>query len=502
MEFLLQTGASTASDAVIAVFLVLLTVLSAVFLIIYLCRCADDGQGGVRPWVFALMFGAGLALRLVFALCVRGYRDDYAMFTRAVEQLGKSGLGGYYAGEAGGVLYPLAYLACILFGGIANATGLASYGMGMQFFVKLPLIVAELVTALAVYLIANRYFSKRVAAALCAFACVCPIFYMGSMWSSPIVYTALFAAFALYFLADKNHAAAIGFFTAAAFSSKEGIYLFPVACVFGVYQLVRGMINLRSFPLSASGKKITDADYRAVIAVPVGFVGSLAAAYLLGLPLVASHSYSFFGYIFEFTIAPLVKWDYFTVNGLSVYALFNQSGVAPGARFPHAVFAVVFSAIVVAVVCVVYFSKRNRATLAMLGAYSVFTMLVYYPGMGAAGFACCLPLVVVAYALVRDKRLLNVLFVAGLAYVINCATVLSGLGYLNNLGEYLLGSEPVAVTGGVKAVSIACAALTVLTHLYFTYVTVSVGMTGQKRTLGAAVGFVPSIKEYFSGKKD
>ena len=501
MEFLSQTGASTASDAVIAVFLVLLTAVSAVLMIIYICRFVSDTES-VRPWVFAIIFGAGLALRLVFALCVRGYRDDYSLFTRAIEQLGKSGLGGYYVGESENVLYPIVYLVYLLFGGFANVTGLSSYGMGMQFFVKLPIIIAELLTAFAVYLIAGKYFNRRVAAVLCAFVCACPIFFIGSIWTSPIVFTAMFAAFAFFFLAKKNHAAAIGFFTAASFSSKEGIFLFPVACLFGIYQLVRAIINLRKSPPSVSGKKITHEDYRAVIAVPVGFVGSVVAAYLLGLPLVAPHSYSFFGYIYEFLIAPLVGWAYFTVNGLSVYSIFDQSGVAPGARFPYPVFALVFAAIIIAVVCVVYFTKRNRATLVMLGAYSVFTMLVYYPGMNAAGFASCLPLIVASYALVRDKRLLNVLFVAGLAYVINAVTLLSGFGYLNNFDDYAFGSEPVAATGAIKAVSIACAVLTVLSHLYFTYVTVVVGMTGQKRQLDAAAGFVPSMKEYFSGKKD
>lgn len=500
MEFISQTSASAASDAIIAVFLVLLTVVAVGFLITYLCRfAARDDDAKIKPWIFVIVFGVGFALRLVFAMCVRGYRDDYSLFTRAIELLKRNGLSGYYEGDSSVVIYPVVYVVYLVFGGLCNVTGLADYELGMQFMIKLPIIIAELLTAFAVYKTASRYFNKYVAITLCAFVCVCPIFFMGTLWSTPLVFTAMFACFAFYFMARKNHAAAIALFTAAAFSSREGIYLFPVACVFAVYHLVRAIINLKNAP---HGKKsILAEENRAVLTVPLGFVGSVVVAYLIGLFMTASYNASFFGYIYEFLIAPFVDWSYFTMNGLSVYNIFNQSGTMPSARFPSWVFACVFMAIIIAVVCVVYFTKRNRATLVMLAAYSLFTMLVYYPGSYAIGFACALLPLVSAYALVRDKRLLTVLFVAGLAYVINIVTLLSGYGYLNNLSEFNFGSEQLVAEGAAKVVSIICAVLTVLAHLYFTYVAVGVGMTGQKKALGTAIGFGASMKEYFSNAK-
>ena len=57
------------------------------------------------------------------------------------------------------------------------------------------------------------------------------------------------------------------------------------------------------------------------------------------------------------------------------------------------------------------------------------------------------------------------------------------------------------MSGGVNAVCITCSALVVLAHLYFTVVTVSVGMTGQKKLLRPAVGVGASIKELFARVK-
>lgn len=502
LKFLCQSGAPIASNVIIAVFLVVLTLATVVALITCICRFTDnDGKVKNTAGVIAIMLCVGFALRLIFALCVRGYRDDYALFANMFDNLRTDGLGAYYYGNADSVLYPVVYFIYLIFGEISNVTGLSDYGLGMQFMIKLPLIISDLLAAFAVYKIASKYFNKRVGLTLCAFVSVCPIFFIGSsIWTSPITFTVMFACFGCYFLARKKHALTIVFMTAAAFSSKEGIYLFPVVCVFSVYHFVRAILNIKKD--APKGKTVLSADYKAVITVPVGFIASFVGAYLIGLFMMSSFSYNPFVYIYEFLLEPLVGWSYFTYNGLSVYAIFNQNGSVPSARFPSWVFACVFGAIILAVVCVVYFSKRNRATMVMLAAYSMFILQFYYPGSTAIGFTSTLLLVLAAYALVRDKRLLTVLFVSGLAYVVNSITVLACAGYLNNLGEYNFGAEQVLLTGATGAVTIVCSVFTLLAHLYFTVVTVSVGMTGQKKLLTHKDGLWASFKDYFSPRKE
>ncbi len=502
MNFMSQNAAAKSSDIIIAVFLALFAVISFVGFIVLLCRNTDNEneikRGGL---IFLGIFGFGFAIRLVFALCVRGYRADYALFSNMFDNLKLNGLNDYYNGDASSVLYPIVYFIYLIFGGLSNVMGLSSYSLGMQFMIKLPMIAADLITALFVYKCAAKYVNKNIAAVLCAFVCICPIFFIGSsVWGTPLVFTVMFACGGCYFMARKNYIATIAFMAAAAFSSKEGIYLFPVVAVFAVWHFAKAISNIAAD--KPSGAKLLGNDYRAAITVPIGFIASIVCAYLIGLFMTASYNANPFVYIYEFLLYPLVGWKNFTFNGLSVYSIFNQNGAVPSARFPSWLFACIFGAIIVAVVCVVYFTKRNRATMVMLAAYSCFTLQVYYPGSNAVGFVGVLALLVTAYALVRDKRILTVLFITGLAFTVNSITVLSNAGYLNNLGDYNFGSEETLLNGGMNAVCIVCSVATLLMHLYFTVIAVGVGMTGQKRMLGHADGLLPSVREYVSIKKD
>lgn len=500
---------SVASDVITVVILALLTIVSFGALIVFLCkyqaRKSDEAVSKkTAASVLAVILAVGFVIRLIFALCIRGYREDYRLFTAMIEYIDANGLKGYYTGDLSATLYPLTFFIYLIFGGFANVTGIADFELGMQFTVKLPLIIAELLAAYCVYRLCAKYSNKYIGFALCAFVCVCPVFIIGSsVWATPLVITAMLACYACYFLARKKFAAAIAFATAAVFTSKEGIYLFPVFVVFGVYNIVKAAIGIKRD--APTGKALLSVDYNAVYTVPVSFIFSVTASYLLGLTMYSSYSCNFFKYINEFTLKPFVDWTFFTYNGLAVYSLFGMNGTEAPARFPAWVIAGVIAVIVTAAVCVVYFTRKNRATLVMLAAYVMFTMQVYFPGSSAIGQASALILIVAAYALVRDKRLLTVLFVTGLAFVINAGSVLANAGYLNNIVDYFFTADEYTgstlLQGGVSAVNIVCSVLAVLSHLYFTTVAVGVGMTGQIKALGHADGIGGSLKEYFSIKK-
>lgn len=506
MMFLSQNGiTSVASDVIVVLLLTLITVATIVGVIVFLCRFAnDDGEVRRNRLALLVILGVGFVVRLVFALCIKGYRADYGLFTAMFDSLENVGVGGAYKGNADSVLYPTVYVFYLIFGGLANVVGFSDFALGEQITVKLPLIIADLLSAYAIYKIAGRYINKKTGLTLCAFVCVCPMFFVGSVvWTTPIVFTAMYICFACYFMARKNYACVIAFATAAAFSGKEGIYIFPAVAVFSIYHIVRAAKNIRRD--APKGKAILSSDYNAVITVPCGFVLSFAAAYLIGLFMTASFSFNPFIYIYEFILEPLVDWRYFTYNGLSIYTVFGKNGAAPSARFPAWVFVGIFAAIIFAVTCVVYFTKRNRATMVMLMAYALVTLQIYYPGPTAVGMQSALLIVLAAYALVRDKRLLTVLFAIGLGYTVNSLSVLGSAGYLNNLADYYFDGDgytgSALMTGAMSAIPIICSVVAALAHLYFTVITVSVGMSGRKKLLGARTGFVASVKEYLIGKQ-
>lgn len=508
LEFL-SLSAATSSDIIVIVFLVLLTVACIAALLYFLCKYAESDKPVVhKKTALLVILAIGFVIRLAFALSVRGYREDYNVILSMFDDLDKYGVGKYYTGNFVHCLYPITYVVYLLFGGLSNVTGLTDFSsLSAQFMVKLPLIISDVLAAFAVYKIARKHFNERVAYVLCAFVAVCPIFFIGSVvWTTPITFTAMFACFALYFLVKKNYAAMLAFATASAFSSKEGIFLFPVFAVFSIFHLVRAIRFIAAAQKSANTspdyKALIKGECNAIITVPVGFIGSLVVAYLLGLTMFAGYSYNPFTFIYEFLLAPLLTFDFFTYNGLSIYTVFNLNGSVPNTRFPAILFAVLFTLIIAAIVSVVYFTKRNRGTMVMLAAYSMFTLCVYYPGASPVTLTASLILIAVAYALVKDKRLLSILFVSGLAYVINASSVLACAGFLNNAENFSISTTTFFMDGNLAAVPIACSVVTVLAHLYFTLTTVSIGTTGNKKMLRARDGFGASIKEFFARKVD
>lgn len=496
----LISAVNAVSDAIIIVILVLLCV--ACMLGVVVLSVKWGGEIKRKRLTLLIVFLTGFVLRLIFALCIRGYREDYRMIAGMFDHLANSGLAGYYTGDASSVLYPIVYFIYLIFGGFSNVTGLSGFALGEQFMVKLPMIIAELLTAYAVYKLADKYADGKTALILCALVCACPVFFVGTIWSSTLVFTVCFICFAAYALARKSYIPMFCFYAAAAFSSREGVYVFPVVAVFAVYHIIKAARNIKAD--GCHGKAVWGRDYNAVFTVPIGILTGFLGAYLIGLFMTTDYNANPFVSIYDFTLAPLSDWTYFTYNGLSIYSIFSQNGQEANARFPVWVIVGVFAVILTVVVCVLYFTRKNRATMVMLMAYALFTMQVYYPGTTAMGMVTALAVVLAAYALLRDKRLLTILYVSGLAFLVNALSVLSNSGYLNNLADYYYTQNATAgasvLTGGMGALSIVCSVITLLAHLYFTVVAVGVGMTGQTKPLKTLQGasFGACIKEYFS----
>lgn len=502
MKFLSANAPIDAVGISVTVILVVFSLICMVGLIVGLCRFAD--YGGEVKNIFGFLaagLAVGLALRLTFALCIRGYRADYSVFTSMFNSLKVNGTKGYYKGDASAVLYPVPYFFYLIFGGLSNVMGLSDHALGMQFMIKLPMIIADLVTACVIYKLAAVYWTKAAALVMFLFVCVCPIFYIGSsIWCTQIAFTVMFACLTCYCLARKKLALTVAFASAAAYSSKEGIYLFPIVATFVIYHTVRAAINIKRD--GVRGAAVLGGDYRAVVTVPTAVMAAFILSYLIALIPMHSYSANPFRYIYELTIEPLTSWAYFTRDGLSIYSVFDRSFVQRGARFPSWLFVCIFAAIISAVVCIVYFTKRNRATMVMLIGFSFFTMQIYYPDSTAVSMQSTIAVLLAGYALTRDKRILTVIFVAGIAYAVNSTVTLVNMYQMNNLNNYQMTELGALPTSGIKAVTITCSVVAAVAHLYYTVIAVNIGMTGQKRLLGSAKGLGASLKEYFSfGKR-
>ena len=174
-------------------------------------------------------------------------------------------------------------------------------------------------------------------------------------------------------------------------------------------------------------------------------------------------------------------------NSLGIFNLFMRNGKALNSRFPSVVFAVLFGVIITGIVLLVYLSKKNRANLVFLSAYILLTLATYFVGFNEFGLLGALFLLLTAFLLIRDKRILLLFGVLSLAVTVNATAVMASAEYFNNNVAYYFSAPGYAgselLRGGAVAVTIVCSVLAVLAHLYATMVLLDISMSNKRKVL-------------------
>lgn len=431
----------------------------------------------------------GLILRLIFVFAVKGYRSDMKVITALFEHLDKNGFGAnYYVSVTQGTVLPLTYYIYAFMGMFANLFGLTADAVFTPLFVKLPLIVADSVTAFVLFRLAKTYLNSAAAVIVAAFVCVCPIFVFASgVWGTTYSLLSMFLVLTVYFVVRKNFIGTVGCYTAALLCHKDAVYLFPLIAVFVIYNLVKACMTVHAKKASFS-EAMRDPAMRPVFTICVSIVGFALAAYLITLPVyIGSYGAGFFTYIYRLYLQPLGTFTLFGHNSLGIFNLFMRNGKALNSRFPSVVFAVLFGVIITGIVLLVYLSKKNRANLVFLSAYILLTLATYFVGFNEFGLLGALFLLLTAFLLIRDKRILLLFGVLSLAVTVNATAVMASAEYFNNNVAYYFSAPGYAgselLRGGAVAVTIVCSVLAVLAHLYATMVLLDISMSNKRKVL-------------------
>lgn len=507
MLFLANGVTNPGLDATFAVLFAVLSVavvFVAVFLIVRLFNRESQSAGSFAS-VLAMVIGIGVVLRLLLTFLIKGYREDLAILTGAMEHVAQNGFGGYYAD--GGTLFPIPLLLYGLFGVITGGMGVTTASVWMQFFAKLPLVIADAVTALILYKVAKKYVNVYVGLVMAGLFSVCPVFMLASgVWGSLYSLLTMELVLALYLLTQKNYLGLIGVYSLSLLTMKDAIYLFPLVAVFVVYNYIKACVALKKKESKSIEDIWDDKETAPVIRVPIYIVVSTLLMYLVSLPVVIKdYGAGFFKWIYTFFLRPLVDLEYFGFNALGIFNIFDKNGDKLGGQFPTTVFVVIFGVLILAIVLLIYLSKKNRANLVLLGAYCIMTLATYFVDYTAMTLVPVLGLLLLAFILIRDKRILHVFGLVSLMVVVNATTVLISAGYLGNAIDSLfdgnaLYTGTVLLDRGFNLVmSIVCSVITVLSHLYFTLVMLDVSVSNKRKLLGGAAdaSFGKSVRMLF-----
>lgn len=494
-------GVSRTSLDVLFIVLFLLFSVAVLLLAVYLlsnvinrapaseATAADGSKNFNFTGVLLMLLAIGFVVRLVFVFVVKGYRDEFRTYTAFFEALGSGSIATYYKSN-GVTLYPVTAYIMGLFGAIANACGINSASAAMPLMVKLPFVICDILTAWLLYRAAKKYINEYVGLIVAGLVCLFPPFiFASSVWGSVYSLLGFFIVLTFYFVASKNFAALIGAYSLALLTAKDAMYLFPVIAVFVIYSLVKSSIYVhRNKPVSF-GALIKNKNSCGVVLIPIYIVASVILMYLVSLPAIIQITANPFMWLSLVFFRPLATMTSFGHNALNIFNLFGRNGTELVAKFPSVVFVVLFALIVTALVLLVYLSRKNRANLSFLGAFVVLTLSVFYMGFSELNLIAVSGLLLLAFILIKDKRILQIFGLMGFSLLFNASTVMANAGYLNNLTDFDLSSTSNSLytgsvllnSGGGMAVNIICSCITVLTFVYATLILLDFSMSNRRK---------------------
>jgi len=461
----------------------------------------------------AIVGMSGLIVRVVFALLVRGYRyPDIALMTDIIGLANPSLIYGGVYNATPFTVSPIMGYVMSLMGRFASIFGIENDTVGMQFLIKIPFILADIGIFILLFFIASRYLNKIVSIVLASLVYLNPAVIWNSSISGQVnSLMVILILGALYMMLKRKLLPMLILYGLAVLTDGFALWFFPPLVLLSAFYFVRAIKHIRGQKYKVFDKRIwTDIDARPVITVLPYIILTLLGMYLITLPkmrgLESRSIITFFNY---FIIRQFGNADIFGNNALSIYNIFLRNQVE--INFPIAVFATAFVALIFGLVAYIYFNKRNRVNLLLVSIYAAMTVALYFVGFRESTLIVLLPLLILAYIVIGDKRIMHVFALLSTVVLVNSAAVMISGDWLNNASWLELSNAGVTVyshhlTSGMgRVVSITCSILAVIIHVYFTYILFDIAIRNKRvknKEFESTPSFGEAVADWISFKKE
>lgn len=298
-----------------------------------------------------------------------------------------------------------------LFGLIADKVGLESGMLGYAILVRLPAIIADIVTCYVIYMYAQKHQGEKQAAIFAALYAFIPVFFcMGALYGTMESVAISFAIGMFVCMLDNKHIAVGALYTLGLMFSNYMLLLLPIVLVYQIMAM------------------ITDKQARAKIALTM--VASFVVFFAVSLPLCWSEvAKGNVFYVFKKMYAFFQSQQMTAVDSFNLYSIFGGANSLVRNTLLEVgnwLFVIAMEGLAV----YNYVRTRNRLDLIMLSSLIVTA----YAVLGAASNVVILPLgialLLIYIVLVPDRRLYAIF--GGLATLsfLNVIQLLSMNGYL------------------------------------------------------------------------
>lgn len=280
------------------------------------------------------VLAAGLIAHVIGALCYYGHKTDMACFVGWSDSLFNDGLGSFYTSE-GFHDYPPGYVYVMYILGALKAL-FDPQGGALQLLIKMPAIIADLVSGYIVYRVASKKFGNDVSAVLTALVVLNPAYIMDSaIWGQVDSILALFCLLTVYFAAERKLIPAFFMFAIGILIKPQALFFAPIV-ILGIIDTVW----LQGFTMEKFVKNL------------LGGLAAIAFMFISFLPFGV-------GEVIKQYTETMGQYEYMTVNAFNIYGAIGKNWEKLGTA--STVFGYLMIAVVVAYSVYVFLKSKSPA---------------------------------------------------------------------------------------------------------------------------------------------
>ncbi len=406
-------------------------------------------------WPILFVLAAALLLRIIVSGSIRGHGVDIGCFSAWSNMIFDKGINEFYSYcRANNVFvdYPPGYMYLLyIVGAVKKLLEISADTKPYYILLKMPAVLADIAAAYVLYRFAKDKISNTGAIVVAMLYAFNPFTYLNSAaWGQVDSVFALFALLSFVFLYEDKPEWSAGAFAISLLVKPQALIFFPVYIWFIIDLFVKKnpkalIISLRS--------------------VGVGF-----AAFLIGV-LTFSKNFDIW-WIVELYQKTLSSYPYASLNAFNLFALVgkNWAGVGePFIIFSFNVWSTFFLTCGVLASAVIYFMWQGKERIFLSAAFINITMFILAAKMHERYLFPAFVLLLAAYVVGKNKKILSVYGILSVAFYFNVAYVFAKA----------MQNPPVYHIPRTDGLMLTISFVTVATYIYLCYIIIR-GMNAMK----------------------
>lgn len=351
-----------------------------------------------KKLVILSLFAIGFFLRIIFALKFQGFSSDLGLFKNWANAAANN-FAGFYSNGSSSDYPPLFIYVLYLIGKIASIGNINSYYI---LLLKIPSIIADLVTAYVIYKLANKRFSNGISSLLALFYIFNPAIFIDSVfWGQVDSFFTMILVIAILNIAENKLYLSTIFFAMAVLMKPQGIIFAPVL----FFELVR----------TKNIKKV-------ILSIVIG----LSTVILIILPFSLTQQPLWIIKLYQTTIG---EYPYASVNAFNFFSLIKGNYVNDNnilLLFSYKIWGLIFIVINSAFSWFIYI-KGNSKNYAFLSALILITgTFTFSTGMHERYLFPAVALAILSFIYLEDKLLLLISLGLSITSYLNIQAILFG----------------------------------------------------------------------------